>query len=56
MQRVNIATGHCSPRGSVAGGECDARKGRKKREERRKGLAGWKEEGRMQKERSSRND
>lgn len=41
MQRANIAIGHCSPRGSVAGGKCDARKERKKREERRKGQAGW---------------
>lgn len=43
MQRANIAIGHCSPRGSVAGGKCDARKERKKREERMKGQAGWKE-------------
>lgn len=43
MQRANIAIGHCSPRGSVAGGKCDARKEGKKREERRKGQAGRKE-------------
>lgn len=43
MRRANIAIGHCWPRGSVAGGKCDARNERKRREERRKGQAGWEE-------------
>lgn len=54
MRRANIAIGHCWPRGSVgggvAGGKCDARNERKRREERRKGQAGWME-GRAEAER-----